>query len=408
MCQHDGLVHVEREAPLVAEVFQRYGATYLSRHKVTRQQRLTISNIIRCRTPALGGHHRDCPHCHHSETYYNSCRDRSCPRCQFMNKAAWTAKQADRMLPVPHFFVTTTVPSQLGHIAQRNQRAVFDLMFHASTEALQDLASDTGLGRLGIIAVLHTWARAMTWHPHLHHIVTGGAWNGTTWTPTPKPDFLFPNDQLRALYRKHMLQGLHHLYDTGQLVLDRDLAPLADPVAFGALITTLWDTPFVLDIQPPRGLPEHAVKYLATYSRGIAISDHRMRSLHDDHVTFATRDDKTLTLHWEEFIRRFLLHVLPSGFKKVRYYGLYANSAGAKREQARQAIYATRPLGTSHEPQPQPQTPPLNAMSWQDRITLLTGIDPRVCPKCHRHGMIITDIPPDPLWRPYPSLQDTS
>lgn len=376
---------------LIAEVFRRYGGRYLARHRVTREQRLAILNIARCRTEAMGGHRRKCPHCGYVELHYDSCRDRNCPTCQWMDRATWTVKHAKRMLPVPSFMVTFTVPSEVSRIARQNQKRVFALMLRASNRALQDLASASGLGRLGVTAVLHTWSRTMQWHPHPHLIVTGGGFDGKNWNPTKKPNYLFSTRRIGALYRKHLLQGLHQLYDAGELELAGDLSALIDPIRFGALMTKLWSTKFIVNVQPPRGKPEHAVKYLATYTRGVAISDYRMLSLEDGQVTFRTRGDKTLTLGWEEFIGRFLLHVLPSGFKKVRHYGPYSNSSSKQLEMARQAILATQ---NRPAPEPEPEAAVLEAKTWEERVAILTGVDPRICPRCKRAGMVMTELRP--------------
>lgn len=406
---------------LVAEVFRRHGGAYLLRHEVSREQRLAIVNIARCRTEAMGGHLRQCPHCGYTESHFNSCRDRHCPRCQWMDRVTWTVKQQELQLPVPLFMVTFTVPSKVGRIGRQNPETVFGLTFRSSNRTLQELAASDGLGSVGVISVLHTWSRKMEYHPHVHNMVTAGGFDGEKWNPT-KPAFLFAVARIRALYRKHMLQGLHQLYDAGKLRLKGELEGLADPLEFGVLMKKLWTQEWIVDVQAPRvnseqvlrgspetasrGNPEHAIKYLATYTRSVAISDHRMVSVEDGEVTFRTRDSKTLTLGWEEFIRRFLLHVLPSGFHKVRYYGLYSNSSGTRLEQARAAIIAAQPKPPRATPNPKAVV--LEAKTWEDRITILTGIDPRICPRCKREGMVTTEVEPRTSFVRSSSAEDTS
>jgi hypothetical protein len=282
---------------------------------------------------------------------------------------------------------------------------VLSLMSQTSNRTLQELAASEGLGRLGVMSVLHTWSRKMQFHPHTHDTVTAGGFDGEKWNPT-KPDFLFADGRIRALYRKHMLQGLHRLYDRGQLKLRGELESLVDPVEFGALMKKLWSEEWIVDVQPPRGKPEHAVKYLATYTRSVAISDHRMLSFEDGQVTFRTRGSKTLTLNWEEFIRRFLLHVLPKGFHKVRHYGLYSKSLGKQLEQARQAILAAQPELARAEPNPEAAV--LEAKTWEDRVTILTGVDPRICPRCKRNGMVTAVLKRRSTWSQCSSAEDTS
>jgi hypothetical protein len=245
----------------------------------------------------------------------------------------------------------------------------------------------------------------MEYHPHVHNMVTAGGFDGEKWNPT-KPDFLFARGRIRALYRKHMLQGLHRLYERGQLDLRGELESLNDPVEFGALMKRLWSEEWIVDVQAPRGKREHAVKYLATYTRSVAISDHRMLFFEDGEVRFKTRGSKTLTLNWEEFIRRFLLHVLPSGFHKVRYYGLCSKSSGKQLEQARKAILAVQPdLGRAER---HPEAAVLEAKTWEERVTILTGADPRQCPRCKRHGMTEIVLEPRSGRFPCSSVEDTS
>jgi hypothetical protein len=380
---------VGKRDSLIQKVFQRYGGQYLKRHGVSREQRLAILNISLCRTAALGGHRRSCPHAHcgYVEIHYNSCRDRNCPLCQWTKRQKWISKQQSRRLPVPVFLWTFTLLPEISHIARQNKRQIYSLMFDASSRTLQELAAD---GDPGMISVLHTWSRTIIWHPHIHCMVTAGVFDGERWIPTKNPNYQFPMARVRALYRKYMLQGLHELYDRKQLSLTGDLKVLTDPHEFGAMMTKLWSTEFIVNAKPPQGRPEHAVKYLAAYTRGVAISDYRILSVENGKVTFKTRGEKTLTLGWETFIGRFLLHVLPSGFKKVRHYGLYSNSSRAKREAARQAILAAYPELTKDEPDP--TTAVLAAKTWEDEIAILTGKDPRICPRCKRLGIVITEL----------------
>jgi len=384
--EHDEQGSVGRDNSRIAEVFRRYGGEYRKRHLLSREQRLAIQNICRCRTEELGGHLRECPFCDYTEVHYNSCRDRHCPLCQWMDQAEWARKQTERNLPIAVFMVTFTIPSELGRIALQNPQLILGLMFHASHRTLQKLATEQGLGCLGVTSIAHTWSREMNWHLHIHSNVTSGGFDGERWNPT-KPDFLFSIERVRELYRKRVIRGLRRLYKKHKLCLKGDLASLADPDAFEALMKTIEAEDWIVDIQPPKGKPEHATKYLSMYTRSVAISDYRIISVDDGMVTFKTRDENTLTLGWEEFIRRFLLHVLPSGFRKVRHYGLYSNSSGARREEAKRALR----ILTGAPPQ-EPET--TTELTWQERIKLETGVDPSVCPKCKRPGITTTPFGP--------------
>lgn len=385
---------VGRSTSLIAEVFRRYGAEYRQRHLLTSEQRLALTNISRCRTLELGGHEQRCPRCGLIQYHYNSCRDRNCPLCQWMDQAEWSHKQAEREMSVPVFLVTFTVPSELRRLAQQNPGPIYALMFHATSRTLRHFADREKLGRLGTTSILHTWSREMNLHPHIHSKVTAGGFDGERWNQT-KPDFLFSIERVRAEFRKRMIRGLRRLHKKRKLKLRGELESLSEAEAFASFLKDLGAKDWIVDIQAPpaEGDPKHATKYLAMYTRSVAISDHRMLSVGDDGaVTFKTREEKTLTLDWEEFMRRFFLHVLPSGFRKVRHYGIYSNSSGKQLEAAKAALAAQR-ADSNSEPLPLSETPEPPA-TWQERVTLLTGVDPTVCPRCQHRGMIITRLEP--------------
>lgn len=401
--------------PLIGKIFRRYGGSYLKQHAVSREQRLAAAHIAACRTGAMGSNVRRCPHCEHAELHFNSCRDRHCPQCQGLERAMWTARRQMRALPVASFFVTFTVPDALRPVVQRNPVHLFTLMFDAASRTLSELGAER-LGQLAFSLVLHTWSRQLIFHPHLHAVVAAGGLAGDRWNAT-RPDFLFPVARIRALFRKHMLQGLRRLFDDDALGFSGQTAALSAPASFAALLQKLWDTSWIVDIQPPRGKPEHAVKYLASYVRSVAISEQRIVSLSaDGQVTFKTRGAKRLTLPAHDFVGRFLLHVLPNRLHKARHYGLYANGARAQRERARLLISASRPPLPVAAPSPVPDPDPdpaaalVAASSWLDRITLLTGKDPRVCPSCGRPDMILGKIDPRPRFHccPFDPPQDSS
>lgn len=377
---------VGRRDSLIAEVFRRYSAEYQRRHLLLREQRLAATNICRCRTPELGGHEQRCPKCGLVQYRYNSCRDRNCPLCQWMDQADWSYKQAERAVGVPVFLLTFTVPYELRRVAQQNPEPIYALMFRATSQTLRYLANREDLGRLGITSILHTWARDMSLHPHIHSAVTAGGFDGETWNPS-KPNFLFSIEEIRLQYRRRMIRGLRRLHKKRKLKFHGELERLADADAFASFLKDLDAKNWIADIQAPRGRPEHAMSYLADYVRSVAISEHRMVSVSEDGaVTIKTRGKKRLTLNWEEFLRRFFLHVLPSGFRKVRHYGIYSNSSGEILGQAKAAVAAQRPDPPS---KPRPQLP----ATWNERIKFHTGVDPLACPRCGHCGMISTPLP---------------
>ena len=309
----------------VSEVFRRFGPSYLRRVVLAPEQAKVLRNVIACRTAALGGHLDTCDACGESWASYNACRDRHCPTCQGWLATKWTAERFERWLDTHHFHVVSTVPEELRPVALANRRLVYDLLFAAVSETLLELARDKWDALPAITAVLHTWTRQMTYHPHVHCIVSGGGLSSDDrrWVPC-KPDFLFPVRVMSALIRGKFMDGLVRAYDKGQLHFAGTSAHLADPDAFAALRRTLYNAEWVVYAKPPFGDFHELVRYLARYTHRVAISSSRLVSVDDDAVVVRTHGEDTCRLHPDEFIRRFLLHVLPRGFRKIRHYGLLA------------------------------------------------------------------------------------
>ena len=320
----------------VAEVFRRYGEQFLNRwgHTVSPQQRKALQEISVCRTAALGGHLEECDRCGHRRIAYNSCRNRSCPKCQSTARDRWLAERAQELLPVSYCHVVFTVPNQLAPLAWQNQRCFYTLLFRAVAKALLEIAADARhLGaRLGFLAVLHTWSQNLLLHPHVHCLVPAGglALDGSGWISCRRKFFL-PVRVLSRLFRGKLLAFLEAAFVEGELQFSGRLTELADPARFHALLNQLRQTDWVVYAKPPFGGPEHALKYLARYTHRVAISNGRLVSLAEDRVSFHWRDSKAgkrlkvMTLEAVEFIRRFLLHVLPPGFVKIRHFGFLAN-----------------------------------------------------------------------------------
>lgn len=311
----------------MAEIFRRFGPSYLSRVVLAPEQAKVLRNVIACRTAALGGHLDWCDHCGAEWHHYNSCRDRHCPTCQGQLAVKWMAERLERFVDTHHFHVVATVPEELRPLALANRARVYDLLFAAVSETLLELARDRWDALPAITAVLHTWTRQMTYHPHLHCIVSGGGLssNGRRWVRC-KTEFLFPVRVMSSLIRGKFMAGLVRAYEAGELRFTGTSAELSDPEVFAALRRRLYDAAWVVYSKPPFGQLDDLVRYLSLYTHRVAISSSRILSVDDDAIVFRTRGDGTCRLPPDEFLRRFLLHVLPNGFRKIRHYGLLAPS----------------------------------------------------------------------------------
>lgn len=311
--------------PTVAEIFRRHGPAFLRDHILTPGQAKVLRAVIACRTAALGGHLHVCLDCGHTHAACNSCRNRHCPTCQSNQAKRWLEGRLERVLPTHYFHVVFTLPEPLRAVALANPKIVYDLLFSAATDTLQELAATQLGAQLGITAVLHTWTREMLLHPHLHCVVTGGglALDGSRWVAC-RDAFLFHVKVMGALFRGKFLDGLRRAQKAGALHFVGSSAPLANPVIFAKMCGQLYKTPWVVFAKRPFGGPEQVIEYLSRYTHRVAISDARILRVTDDRVVIKTRDGRTCTMRPEEFIRRFLLHVLPPEFRKIRHYGLLA------------------------------------------------------------------------------------
>jgi hypothetical protein len=384
-----GASPTRRRPPLeVADIFRAHGEVYRQQPvQLTPDQHKVMRAIEACRTEELGGHLDVCDRCGHTRPSYNSCRDRHCPKCQSLAQAKWIEERMKRLLPVPYFHVVFTLPPALRPVARRNQRAVYKLLFDAATTTLLALGDDPKRlgGQLGLTAILHTWTRELDFHPHLHCIVTGGGLSpdGTRWIPARRK-YLFPVKVLSRLFRRLFLDGLRRAHRAGDVRFDSgDL-----PKVIEALSRTEW----VVYAKPPFGGPEQVFKYLGRYTHRVGISNQRLIAMDERGVTFATKNGQTITLEPREFIRRFLLHVLPPGFVKIRHYGLWGpGNVSTRLAAARSALPAPPP------PPPVPEPAELHelddALTWQRRLLCLAGIDVTRCPRCSEGRMIPQPLP---------------
>jgi len=338
---------VRRPKLEVADVFHRYGADWRRANAghVSLGQLQVMSAIEQCRSAALGGHVERCEDCGHSRIAYNSCRNRHCPKCQGAAAQDWLAARQADLLPVGYFHVVFTLPAEIAPIAYQNKAVVYDLLFRTAAETLLTIAADPRhLGaRIGATAVLHSWGSAMTHHPHVHMIVPSGgiSLDGTRWVRC-KPGFLLPVRVLSRLFRRLFLAALADAHAAGRLAFFGEIEDLRRREAFDAHLAPLKRKKWFVYARPPFSGPETVLAYLARYTHRVAISNSRLIALDERGVTFRYKDYRrngqaryrTMTLSADEFIRRFLLHVLPKGFHRIRHYGLLA-SAGCKANIAR-------------------------------------------------------------------------
>jgi hypothetical protein len=320
----------------VADVFRLYGEEYLREHGASTSpaQKRVLAALGACRTPALGGHIDVCDQCGHETPSYNSCRDRHCPKCLGAASKKWLTAREAELLPVPYFHVVFTLPDDLRPVALQNKKEVYDLLFEAASQTLLQITADPKhLGaRVGFMAVLHTWGQTLLDHPHLHAVVPGGGLSPdrTRWIGC-REDFLVPVAVLSALFRGKFLALLNRCFERGKLAFHGRIAGLKEPTAFQGLVKRARDKKWVVYAKPPFAGPEQVLRYLARYTHRVAISNHRITSIKDGRVTFRWKDyarksrDRLMTLDASEFIRRFLLHVLPKGAVRIRYYGLLAH-----------------------------------------------------------------------------------
>ena len=388
---------MERRKLEVADVFRRYGAAYREKHgdSMSMAQRGVMSAIEVCRTAALGGHLERCDQCGHERNCFNSCRDRHCPKCQSLARAQWIEDRQAELLDVPYFHVVFTVPEQIAAIAYQNKKVVYGILFHTVAETLTTIAADPEhLGaEIGFFAVLHSWGQNLQFHPHLHCVVPGGGLSpdGQRWISC-RPNFFLPVRVLSHLFRRLFLTSLRKAFDSGKLRLLGRLEPLRERRTFVRLCDELKEQEWVVYAKRPFAGPQQVLDYVGRYTHRVAISNNRLLDIENDQVSFQWKDYrtggqiKTMTLSAEEFIRRFLLHLLPSGFQRIRYYGFLGNRyRQAKLAQCRRLLG----MRNSDEPHIAP-----HEEDYRDQYENLTGISLRQCPQCKHGRMLLVAVLP--------------
>lgn len=337
----------------LADILRAHAEAYGATHAVRPDQWKVLRALQACRTAELGGHVDRCVDCGVDRPSYNSCRNRHCPKCQGSSQIAWVEERKKQLLPVGYFHCVFTLPSPLRGIAQRNERVVYDLLFRAASDTLLTLGRDPKRfnGLVGVTAILHTWTRDLSYHPHIHAIVTGGGLrsDGKAWNGPRRPNFLFPIKVMGALFAGKFLAGLRIAWERGKLKLPEAVAA---PLQFEALIDSLRATSWVVYAKRPFAGPDHVITYLGQYTHRVGLSNRRLLDVADDRVVLATRDGKSTTMAPAELIRRFLQHILPPGFVKIRHYGLWAAASRTRLAQAIALLPAPRSPNDSHPSEP--------------------------------------------------------
>lgn len=364
----------------VADIIRQAGTRFIERYResLSWAQLKVLTAIARCRSAALGGHRDQCARCGYEAISYCSCRNRHCPKCQTNAREKWLRARERELLPVGYYHLVFSVPHALVPLIWQNKRVLFTLLFEASAATLLEIAADPKhLGaQIGFLSILHTWGQTLQRHPHIHCVVPGGGLSpdGTRWISS-RSHFFLPVRVLSRVFRGKFIAGLRRSFQRNKLVFHGDGLPLAQEKAFAAFLRTLFRQEWIVYAKPPFGGPEHVLQYLARYTHRVAISNHRLLSVDDNQVRFRWKDyahhnkRRTLTLTNEEFLRRFLQHVLPKGFPRIRYFGWLAN----RKRATLLPVCRDRLAG-------QPPAPPMiadgEATVWQ-------------CPRCHGPMQII-------------------
>jgi Putative transposase/Transposase zinc-binding domain len=379
----------------VADIFRRHGEAYRQNcgASMSTAQRRVMTAIEVCRTAALGGHLERCDSCDYERPCYDSCRNRHCPKCQSLARAEWVEKRKAQILPTHYFHVVFTLPEEVAAIAYQNKALVYGILFRATAETLSTIAADAKhLGaEIGFFAMLHTWGQNLLHHPHLHCVVPGGGISpdGTRWISC-RPRFFLPIRVLSCLFRRLFLKYLQEAFDAGKLRFFSSLETLREPQVFRRHLDRVRKVKWVVYVKPPFAGPQQVADYVGRYTHRVAISNHRIIGIENGQVSFNWRDyrddnqQKIMTLPAEEFIRRFLLHVLPSGFHRIRYYGFLGNRHRKEKLEHCRHLLGTTPNDGSSQPQP--------SNDYHDRYEKLTGHSLRECPVCHRGRMITVEL----------------
>ena len=401
MCDHgpcadsSGSAQGTRPCLELADIVRVYRSAYEQQHILTPTECAVLDAVERCRTAALGGHVNVCRRCGFvSDPSFNSCHNRHCPKCPAVAQAKWIAGRLERVLPTHYFHVVFTLPAQLRGLTRANPKLVYDLLLRCAAETMLELGQDPARlgGELGVTMVLHTWNQKLEFHPHIHGIATGGALSpdGQQWLST-RPNFLFPVRVMGKLFRGKLLDALRCAQRTGQLRVD-------DSARFAARLASLYRKRWCVYCKRPFGGAEQVIQYLGQYTHRVALSNHRLVAMDDRGVTFRTKTAELVTLDGVAFLGRWLCHILPPHFRKIRHYGLLSpRHATSRLELARRLLLPTTtnspiPTPTAIAPE-NPSTSNLRTARWREVIRILTGIDLNACPCCGAHAVERRPLP---------------
>ena len=383
---------MNRPALEVAEIFRASAHRFIerSRARIAWPQHKVMRAIERCRTAALGRHRDRCSKCGKDLGFcFNSCRNRHCPKCQILARNRWVAARTRELVPVNYFHIVFTVPHQLSQLMLQNKRILYDLLFRCASATLLEVAANPKRfgAEIGFLCVLHTWGQTLIHHPHLHCVVPAGGFapGGGAWVRPKRAGFFLPKEVLSVVFRGKFYNGLKALFRQKKLCFEGSLSWLAEPHSFARFLHMLHCHRWVVDVRKPFGGPEHVLHYLARYTHRVAISNHRLISLEDGKVTFRWKDyahgskKRKMTLDATEFIRRFLLHVLPKGLVRIRYYGWMANRCRRERAAKCRALLGAEPT--------------------EELLTSVSGPGGRRCPFCGGAVEVVEIIVPRELVR---------
>ena len=369
----------------MADILNTYWCDFIKTHKVGRHHHKVVGAIRNCRTSRLGSHTEKCSnaHCDYEVIAYNSCRDRHCPKCSISKKLKWVSARINELLPIPYFHATCTMPPILHPLCLFNQAVIYDLFFKSTSYALNSFSKDPKyLGaQLGFVGILHTWGKSLWYHPHIHYIVSGGGLSGDRWIGLPyQYEFLFPVKALSRTIRSRFVKLLEKSYDSGELVFPGELSDLSSPLSFKRFCNKLGNETWYCHVKKPFTGPEKVLAYMGRYTYRVAISNSRLISMNDGRVTFRIKDykedgkEKVVSLAADTFIQRFLWHILPSGFRKIRHFGFFNTGFRSEKIQMIREYFVS--LASSIEE---------HIERWFERIDAYIN---HLCPKCHEGRLI--------------------
>jgi len=375
----------------VADIFRHHGPEYREVHPLPRQHLRVMRAVEACRTAVLGGHKEKCEDCGHIEISYNSCRNRHCPKCQTLRKEKWIEERGKDLLPVEYFHVVFTLPSELNPLFIMNPKVMYNLLFRSASETLVELADNPKhLGvRIGFMVILHTWGQNLMDHPHVHCVVTGGGLSSDDRWVSCRKGFFIPVRVMSSLFRGKFLDHLKMSFDSDDLIFPANIRHLREPRTFEIFRRRFYHKKWVVYCKPPFAGAEGVLQYLGRYTHRIAISNNRILNLQDGNVSFRWRDysdgdkQKTMTLSAHEFIRRFLLHVLPHRYVRIRHFGLLSNR-NRKGDIAlcRELLNCGKTVTKEKDRQE----------TWQEQLLRLCGIDVTTCPVCKKGSMVTVEF----------------